>query len=75
MNWTDLSKGQEVRFRALGGWVKGHVSEVYEDSASIAFNRGAQLRNIRVYDLRNITPWPQDKEKSQSTFLEARLFD
>lgn len=75
MNWTDLSKGQEVRFRALGGWIRGHVSEVYEDSASVVFNRGANLRSIRIYDIRNITPWPQDKEKSRSTSPETPLFD
>lgn len=75
MNWTDLKKGQEVRFRSLGGWVRGHVSEVYEDSASVAHSRGSQLFNTRVYDIRNITPWQSEKAKNQSTSPDAPLFD
>lgn len=75
MNWTDLKKGQEVRFRALGGWIRGHVSEVYQDSASVAHSRGSQLFNTRVYDIRNITPWQSEKAKNQSTSPDAPLFD
>lgn len=75
MSWEQFSKGQEVRFRALGGWLKGHVSEVYDGSVSVAFNRGAALRNIRIYDIRNIEPWHSDKEKNQSTFQEQQSFD
>lgn len=73
MSWKQYSKGQEVRFRALGGWVRGHVSETYPDSVSVVFSRGAQERNIRVYDLRNIEPCPQTK-KSQSKYQEPPLF-
>jgi len=74
MTWKQYSKGQEVRFRALGGWVKGHITETYHDSVSVVFTRGAQERNIRVYDLRNIQPCPPSNKKNQSTSQEPPLF-
>ena len=74
MSWDAYKKGQEVRFRALGGWVKGHVSEIYDNSISVAHNRGSQLCNTRIYDLRNIEPCPPNK-KSPSTFQEPPSFD
>jgi hypothetical protein len=74
MSWDQFKKGQEVRFRALGGWVRGHISETYGNSVSVMFNRGAQQRNIRVYDLRNIEPC-HAKEKRNSTSPENPSFD
>lgn len=74
MTWAQFSKGQEVRFRALGGWLRGHISEVYDNSVSVAFNRGAQVLNIRVHDSRNIQPWEPNK-KSPSTSPENPSFD
>lgn len=74
MSWDQYKKGQEVRFRALGGWVRGHISETYGNSVSVMFNRGAQQRNIRVYDLRNIQPCPPNK-KNPLTSQEPPSFD
>jgi hypothetical protein len=74
VTWAQFSKGQEVRFRALGGWLRGHVSEVYDNSVSVAFNRGSQVLNIRVYDQRNIEPW-QSAKSSPSTCQDNPSFD
>lgn len=74
MTWSQFTKGQEVRFRALGGWVRGHISETYDSSASVAFNRGSQLYNIRIYDIRNIKPW-QSHKSNPSTSPEDPSFD
>lgn len=75
MNWDQYQKGQAVRFRALGGWLRGHVSEVYDNSASVAFNRGSQVLNIRVHDIRNIQPWQSAKEKPPSASPENPSFE
>jgi hypothetical protein len=74
VTWTQFSKGQEVRFRALGGWIRGHVSETYDNSVSVAFNRGSQLFNTRIYDIRNIEPW-QSSKSNPSTSPENPSFD
>lgn len=74
MSWDQFQKGQEVRIRALGGWVRGHISETYSNSVSVIFDRGSLQRNIRVYDLRNIQLCHQPK-KNQSTFQEPPSFD
>lgn len=74
MSWHQYDKGQAVLIRALGGWVKGHVAETYDNSVSVAFNRGAQVITTRIHDLRNIKPW-QSKSASNSTSNDQQSFD
>lgn len=75
MNWGQYQKGQPVRFRALGGWLRGHVSEVYDNSVSVAFSRGSHVYNTRIHDIRNIQPCQSPKEKPFSASPENPSFE
>ncbi len=76
MSWEDYSKGQAVRFRALGGWIKGHIGEVYDNSVSVVFSLGSEVATTRVYDTRSIKPWTaKPPKKDKSTSNDQPLFD
>lgn len=74
MSWHQFSKGEPVLIRALGGWIKGHITETYDSSVSVSYNRGSQLITTRIHDLRNIKPW-QSKRSNDSTSSDQRSFD
>jgi hypothetical protein len=74
MSWHQFHKGQTVLIRALGGWIKGHVSEVYDASASVVHDRGSQVITTRIHDLRSIRPW-QNKSSKPSTLNDQQSFD
>ena len=54
LSWNDLQKGQEIRFYASSGWKRGQVSHLYDNSCSIIWSQGANVKTIRIYDLRNL---------------------
>jgi len=74
VSWAQYDKGQEVIVRALGGWVRGQISETYDTSVSVIYGRGSQILTTRIYDLRNIKPW-QTKQDDQSTSNDQLSFD
>lgn len=74
MSWAQYDKGQEVIVRALGGWVRGQISETYDTSVSVIYGRGSKILTTRIYDLRNIKPW-QTKQDDQSTSNDQLSFD
>ena len=73
MSWNQFDKGQPVLIRALGGWIKGHVTETYDNSVSVAYGRGAQVITTRIHDLRNIKPW-QNKSSKPLTSNDQQSF-
>lgn len=54
MKWTELKKGQAVKFYAAAGWKNGTVSTVYTDSCSVTWYVGSTQKTTRIYDTRNI---------------------
>lgn len=74
MSWAQYDKGQEVIIRALGGWIRGQVSETYDSSVSVTYGRGSKFLTTRIYDLRNIKPW-QTKQDDQSTSNDQLSFE
>ena len=74
MSWAQYDKGQEVIVRALGGWVRGQISETYDTSVSVIYGRGSKILTTRIYDLRNIKPW-QTQQDDQSTSNDQLSFD
>jgi len=74
VSWAQYDKGQEVIVRALGGWVRGQISETYDTSVSVIYGRGSKILTTRIYDLRNIKPW-QTQQDDQSTSNDQLSFD
>jgi hypothetical protein len=71
MSWDSFRKYQEVRVRANGSWMRGHVTEVYQDSVSVLLVRGGMEKVVRVSDLRSITPWSSRKTNQQVNSMSA----
>lgn len=54
MKWSDLAKGQAVKFYGAGGWKSGVVATVYENSCSVLWTTGSTQKITRIYDVRSI---------------------
>jgi hypothetical protein len=54
MKWSDLAKGQAVKFYSAGGWKSGVIATVYDSSCSVLWTAGSTQKITRIYDVRSI---------------------
>lgn len=73
MSWThEYEIGQEIKGYHQGAWRRGAVVSRRVRSLMVFLGKYGY---VNIHDPRNVTPWYSDKEKTQSTSLDAPLFD
>jgi hypothetical protein len=54
VTWGQLAKGQAIKAYVNGGWKKGNVISIHDNSCIVSWGVGGNNKLTRIYDLRHI---------------------